>query len=81
MPREHDFRFLQEIGRRLVNAREKANISQAQVAALAKITPQQLSRYELGMSDPPICTLQRIAHALRINVAALLVQVSVMAEQ
>lgn len=81
MPREHDFRFLQEIGRRMVNAREKANISQAQVAALAKITPQQLSRYELGMSDPPICTLQRIASALRINVAALLVQVSVMAEQ
>jgi transcriptional regulator with XRE-family HTH domain len=81
MPKMHDFRFLQEVGRRIINRREELGLSQSDVATKAKITPQQLSKYELGLSDPPISTLKRITHALGMSVTALLVQCSVMSEQ
>jgi transcriptional regulator with XRE-family HTH domain len=78
MPRTHDYRFLEEVGRRLQNRREELDMSQPAVAEKAQITPQQLSRYELGLSDPPISTLKRICHALDLNITALLVQTTIM---
>jgi transcriptional regulator with XRE-family HTH domain len=81
VPRTHDYRFLEEVGRRLQNRREQLDMTQPTVAQKAQITPQQLSRYELGLSDPPISTLKRICEALRMNVTALLVQTSVMADK
>ena len=55
-------------------------MTQTFVARKAWITPQQLSRYELGLSDPPICTLERITKALKMSITALLVQTSIMAD-
>lgn len=81
MPRTHDYRFLAEIGRRLVDKREAMGLSQQQVAKLSRISPQQLSKYEFGLSDAPISTLMRITAALRMSPVALLVQVSLLAEQ
>ena len=81
MPRGHDFRFLEEIGRRLQNRREELDMSQESIARIAKITAQQLSRYELGLSDAPISTLKRICAALQMSITALLVQTSIMSEQ
>jgi transcriptional regulator with XRE-family HTH domain len=78
LPKDHDYLFLADLGRRLVNRRESLNLSQTQVALKSGITPQQMSRYELGLSDPPLSTLLRIAKALRLNPTALLVQVSTM---
>ena len=80
MPKAHDYRFLAEIGRRLSDRREALNMTQAQTAKLAKIQPQQLSKYELGLSDPPLSTLLRICAALKINTTALLVQTTLVSE-
>ena len=81
MPRRHDYRFLEEIGRRLSDRREALGVTQTFVARKAWITPQQLSRYELGLSDPPICTLERITKALKMSITALLVQTGIMEDQ
>jgi transcriptional regulator with XRE-family HTH domain len=74
MPKAHDFKFLVEIGARLQIERERQDLTQAEVCKRAKISPQQLSRYELGLSDAPISTLKRICKALGMNITALLVQ-------
>ena len=81
MPRLHDYRFLAEIGRRLIDKREELNLPQAHVAAMAKITPQQLSRYEQGLSDPPLSTLMRITRVLQMSPTALLIQTMILSEQ
>lgn len=81
MPKAHDFRFLEEIGRRLVARREALEMTQAEVCKRSKISPQQLSRYELGLSDPPMSTFIRICHALKMTPTAILVQTSVMADK
>lgn len=84
MPRAHDWKFLAVVGNRLAETRSALNLSQGQVARRAKITAQQLSRYELGLSDPPLSTLVRIAKVLGISapaVTALLVQTALLAEQ
>ena len=72
MPKSHDFRFLEEVGQRLLRRRESLNLTQAVVCRKARISPQQLSRYELGMSDAPVSTLKRICKALDISMTTLL---------
>jgi transcriptional regulator with XRE-family HTH domain len=81
VPRTHDYRFLAEIGRRLTAKREELGLSQQQAAGLARISPQQLSKYEFGLSDPPISTLMRITAALKMSPTALLIQCSLLSEQ
>jgi transcriptional regulator with XRE-family HTH domain len=80
MPKSHDLQFLQEIGRQLQNRREELGLSQTAIASPANITAQQLSRYELGLSDPPLSTLLRICKSLGINATALLIQTIVLTE-
>jgi transcriptional regulator with XRE-family HTH domain len=80
MPRSHDYRFLAEIGRRLTDKRETLGMSQFQTAKKARISPQQLSKYELGLSDPPISTLMRITQVLQMSPTALLIQSMLLAE-
>lgn len=81
MPKTHDYRFLEEIGRRLINRREELGLTQEAVAIKSKVSPQQLSKYELGLSDPPLSTLLRITFALRMSATALLMQTSVSADK
>ena len=80
MPKHHDFLFLAEIGRRLHDKREDMQFSQQGVADASNITPQMLSRYELGIADPPLSTLVRICKALQMSPTALLIQSMIMAE-
>ena len=56
-------------------------MTQDDVCRQVRISAQMLSRYELGLSDPPISTLLRVCKALELNPTALLVQTSVMADQ
>ena len=80
MPKHHDYLFLAEIGRRLTAKRDDMGYSQQAVADAAKITPQMLSRYELGLADPPLSTLVRITSALQMSPTALLIQSMILAE-
>jgi transcriptional regulator with XRE-family HTH domain len=81
MPREHDYLFLAEIGRRLAERREQLGLSQPDLASKVKISHQMLSRYELGQSDPPMSTFMRICSALGISPTPILVQVALLSEQ
>ena len=80
MPKHHDFRFLAEIGRRLANKRERLGLSQQYVADKARLTPQQISAYELGLSDPPLSTIMRITRVLQMSPTSLLIQSAIMSE-
>jgi transcriptional regulator with XRE-family HTH domain len=80
MPKHHDYRFLAEIGRRLADKRDVLGLSQADVAKRAKMTPQQVSKYELGLSDPPLSTLLRITRVLQMSPTALLIQSMILPE-
>ena len=80
MPKHHDFRFLAEIGRRLADKRERLGLSQQYVADKTKLTPQQVSLYELGMSDPPLSTIMRITRVLQMSPTSLLIQAAIMSE-
>ena len=52
------------IGRHLRRLRRKAGLSQAQVAARAKIRVETLSRLENGHGNPTVKTVERILRAL-----------------
>ena len=52
------------IGRDLRRLRRKAGLSQAEVAARAKIRAETLSRLENGRGNPTVATLRRILQAL-----------------
>jgi transcriptional regulator with XRE-family HTH domain len=80
MPKHHDFRFLAEIGRRLASKRVDLGLTQQDVAARTKLTPQQISYYERGLSDPPLSTLLRITQVLQMSPTALLIQSMILAE-
>ena len=72
MPKTHDYRTLATIGRRLAAQRGMLRMSQADVASRAKVTGQQLSKYELGLSDPPLSTLLRLMRVLQVAPTELL---------
>ena len=81
MPRTHDYRFLAEIERRLADKRERQGLSQQYVADKAKlVTPQQVSLYEHGLSDPPLSTIMRITRVLQMSPTSLLIQSAIMSE-
>ena len=51
--------------------REKANLSQAQLAKSAGIAVNSYQRYEYGEREPKISTVIRIANALGITIDEL----------
>jgi transcriptional regulator with XRE-family HTH domain len=56
------------IGKRLKEIREKRNLSQYQLSALAKIPRNTIIRIERGKVDPRISTLCRICQALGVDI-------------
>ena len=66
MPRE-------PFGTRLRSLRERAGISQADLAAKIGTEPAILAGWERGLAEPPVSMLDRIAVALDLSVGALLV--------
>lgn len=59
------------IGAALRAAREKAKMTQDQLATRTGMSPQVLSRLERGDSDPRWSTVVRIANALGVSLDAL----------
>jgi transcriptional regulator with XRE-family HTH domain len=80
MPKLHDLRFLAEIGRRMADKRDQLGLSLEDVATRAKLSAQQVSMYERGLSDPPLSTLLRLTRVLQMSPTALLIQSMIMSE-
>ncbi len=57
-----------ELGRRIRNRREQLKLSQTQLANSLHITPQAVSKWELGHSTPDISTIMALATWLSISI-------------
>lgn len=58
--------------RRIVQARERKELNQAQLAQLAGVTPAAISQIENGLRVPSIPVLHRIADVLEVTLDFLL---------
>lgn len=63
---------VEKIAMRLKQLRAKRGWTQEQLAEKAGINRGYLARLETGRHDPTITTLEKLAKALRVKVAALL---------
>jgi transcriptional regulator with XRE-family HTH domain len=63
---------IEKIAMRIKALRAIRKWSQAELAKRAGISHGYLARLEIGMHDPTITTLEKIAKALRVKVSALL---------
>ncbi len=57
--------------RRLKRLREYQGLTQAQLARKAGLTLGYIGRLEIGMHDPSLSTLRKLAKALKVKVAEL----------
>ncbi|WP_239457828.1 helix-turn-helix domain-containing protein [Flavobacterium nitrogenifigens] len=57
----------QSIGNKIVAARKKVNLSQAELAQKVSISPQAVGKWERGESMPDITTLNRLAEILGVD--------------
>lgn len=53
------------IGRNLKRIREEAGLTQAEVAHLARMHPETISRLESGQGNPTVSTVTKIVQAIR----------------
>lgn len=60
------------IGEVIKCRRQKRNITQAELAAMLKVTPQAVSRWEMGISYPDIAMVPKISEALWVTADELL---------
>ena len=64
-------KYLQEVGRRVLEARTKAGMSQTRLAAIADTSVSQLQRVESGAASIELISLLRLAMALGVAVGRL----------
>ena len=60
------------IGEVIKSRRLKRGITQAELAAMLKVTPQAVSRWEMGISYPDIAMVPKISEALWVTADELL---------
>lgn len=60
------------MGKRIEALRKKQKLSRQQLAAKADVSREYIRKLEAGGYDPTVGTLQRIAKALGVPMAALL---------
>jgi transcriptional regulator with XRE-family HTH domain len=68
----NDIIVVMKIGANIMREREKAGLSQEQLAVKIHITQQQLALYERDLQEMSVTRLQEIAETLKIPVANLL---------
>lgn len=64
--------YLKSFGERLVEAREKQNLTQKALAEMLGITPTRLNYWEKDKREPNITMIKQIASALNVPVSELL---------
>jgi transcriptional regulator with XRE-family HTH domain len=63
--------YRKRVGRRLVELRRQAELTQAEVAERAGITRQHVGLLELGSKDPKLSTMFALARAFGVSVAKI----------
>jgi len=71
VPRESPEKLILNVGRRIAELRQGADLSQEQLAEKLGVSVQYLSRVELG-TNLTLATLAKLANGLRVTVADLL---------
>lgn len=61
-----------DFGKRIKDYRQKSNMTQTELAACLNITPQAVSRWEMGISYLDVVMLPRISEVLRVSADELL---------
>ena len=72
MARKNDHRILTVFGNNLKRQRKAKKLSLRQLAALADIDHAMIDRYERGITNPSLTTIAKLAEALEIELAELL---------
>jgi transcriptional regulator with XRE-family HTH domain len=70
-----------EIARRIVAARERIGLTQADLAAAAGVAKNTVSRIERGEYEPAVSTLLALAKALAVSLSELAGELEVRAHQ
>lgn len=60
------------LGQRVRRAREALGLKQQELADEVRVTPQHISRIELGQTDPSVRTLVRVSRTLGVTTDYLL---------
>jgi transcriptional regulator with XRE-family HTH domain len=60
------------MAKRLREWRAKRELSQAELAKASGVSREYIARIELGQHDPTVSTLEKLAKALKVDVAKLL---------
>lgn len=60
------------MAKRLKEWRKKRDLSQRDLADASGVSREYIARIELGQHDPTLSTLEKLAKALKVKVAALL---------
>jgi transcriptional regulator with XRE-family HTH domain len=66
-------RLAREVGHNIAEARQRAGLSQMQFTERVEMTQQEISRMECGRHTPRLETLVKVARALDVPLAALLI--------
>ena len=61
-----------KIGERIVSARMKAGLTQADIAQKLNVTPQTISAWERGVKTPKLDTILRICNAIGCDTSEIL---------
>jgi transcriptional regulator with XRE-family HTH domain len=72
MARKNDHRILTVFGNNLKRHRKAKKLSLRQFAALADIDHAMIDRYERGITNPSLTTIAKLAEALEVEPADLL---------
>jgi transcriptional regulator with XRE-family HTH domain len=65
-------RVVSQLGKRIAELRRSCGLSQGDLAAKLRSTPQWVSQLERGTRSPTVHTLVKIANALAVTLADLL---------
>ena len=60
------------LGQALIAAREKASLSQRELAKISGVMQAEISKIEQGRGNPTLLTLQKLAKSLGVTIASLL---------
>jgi len=61
------YKISRKIGKKIKIIRKRKKLTQEEVAARARIHVSTLGRIERGESNPPLQTVSKITHALRVK--------------
>jgi transcriptional regulator with XRE-family HTH domain len=63
--------MIESLGENIKSAREASGLTQAELGKLIGVTGVAIMRYEKGLREPKLETLQKIASALKVDIYSL----------